>query len=279
MAKSSSNIIAVVLAVVTFMLIGGCHTPVKPPEAFAFKSEQAMQNALRGSWILQEYADSIDAGMTPKLLEFMVTKSHAITYSPDGKSMNEVRIGDQDDKNSELLSVDFDFKANKLTFYQKGVAKDTTGKPIGAMIATFTINDGDTVLQFQSDSADGKIRDFVKYDINKCPEVSAYEHLVNSKFIAGKYYNAEDKDHIHNIVLTRCGSIQGAENISPTMSGYDHYIPLVEGFGSEGDKLTLTGAKDVPAREVYWVVDKDSLTLTSTSLSHKLNPIVLLRKR
>ena len=223
-----------------------------------------MRDALKGSWILQEYEDSIDAGLTPKLLEYMLDKPNGIFYSVDPWTDslhpdNIVEMGYKTDKTLDLRAV-FKFAESKMEFYS---LPDSASGAISKLIATaeFIIDTPDAILKFHFDTSQRAVN-FVKYDVGTCPHMTAYSHLINSKYLAGKYYRNDDEGKKHHIILTRCGSIEGAENIDVSMKEYALYSPVYFGFKTNPDVVIFYDKQYIKADMLSWEVDQDSLILS-----------------
>src|SRR5580698_2113773 len=83
MRKRFTAFIILLLTISAICTISSCHNnnAAKAPNAsLVFKDEQSMRETLKGIWILKEYEDSIDAGLTPKLLEYMLRTRSCINY-------------------------------------------------------------------------------------------------------------------------------------------------------------------------------------------------------
>jgi hypothetical protein len=221
----------------------------------------SMQQALKGHWISEEYADSIDAGLTPKLLEYMIDRAGSIDFDP---AHNIALLTGSDA--IDTCRVGFDPVGNKVFFTApgQGSAADT---------AEFIITATDTLLRLHRDSA---IVDFTKYDIGACPGISAYSHLVNSKFIAGKYYALSDAAKEHHIIFTRCGSIEGAEYISRLLKNCSSYEAALTNFVTHPDAIEFYNTQARPGLVYYWEVSEDSLILRSGDRNRD-NSIVLVK--
>ncbi|MCW3128183.1 MAG: hypothetical protein JWO03_3841, partial [Bacteroidetes bacterium] len=116
----------------------------------------------------------------------MLTGEHSLTYYPDtladGTSTgppDHIVIGYKQNNIEEDLIVKFDPDSDRIAFFE------TANRHLAS--AEFTIDKADTMLVFTNDSLPQKRMIFIKYDMNHCPHVPSYFHLVNDKFIAGKY--------------------------------------------------------------------------------------------
>ena len=274
--------------------MSACHSnaPKAPVAQFGFKDEQAMREALKGTWILKEYEDSVDAGLTPKLLEYMLGSRSCMNYdlkqlttSGFQTSLNKDLYFDNN--TTEDYQLSFDIAHNKLIIK---VTIDTTildidadGKPslrtaslnniTESDTAEFVVEDGDTILRLHRDSTK---TDFVKYDNSRCERVEAYSHLINSKFIAGKYFRADDHTRARHIIFTRCGNVEGPENIEPSLSENTEYGVSLTNFSTTPDAIEFYNPKFKMGRTYYWEVNEDSLIL-SHDPDGKGNPIVLVK--
>lgn len=237
------------------------------PDVSVFKDEQSMRAALTGTWILQEYIDSTDAGLTPKLLEYMFSRWNQINYDiKSGHAQIFSLVQDRDAKgfsDTEYLDsciVTFMPRDNKMIF-RIGYGERMHRAP-AVDTAEFLISGGDTLLRVYKDSA---VIDFEKYGIGKCEKIDAYNHLVNSKFIAGKYYALSDTARRHHIIFTRCGEIEGAENIEPQFHSFTNYGVVTRGFFTEPDEIAFFDSRDTrmdaESMLVPWRVVEDSLIL------------------
>ena len=284
MAKGCTVFKALIFIAVISMTTSACLHRSPKEEGSGFKDDAAMRTALRGSWILQEYADSIDAGLTPKLLEYILEREHSIEYYPGAAegavttgAPDKVRVGYQENNTEKTLTVRFDPKANKITFLEPIDLKQSAISYKEVAHAEFLIINRDTNLLFYNDSTPGKPIEFTKYDMNRCDHVPAYLHLVSSRFIAGKYYAADDKDRSHHIIFTKCQNIEGAENISTDFKSSSMYQVELGQFGADGDKIRFMDKEDKGKAEMVWSVDKDSLILFP--YSDRSKPIVLLKAK
>jgi hypothetical protein len=149
-------------------------------------------------------------------------------------------------------------------------------KQIGTL--QFVFDGIDTTLMFHSEPEAKDSFEFIKYDMNKCSGFPDYMHLVNSKFIAGKYYNVSDTSSLHHIIFTRCGNVEGAENIAPDLTKGSYYEVQLGQFDAGGDVIRFRDAGDNGVAEMLWTVSKDSLILTSDVSNKKKAPIVLLKR-
>ena len=240
-----------------------------------------MREALRGTWILQEYEDSIDAGLTPKLLEYMLDHRHSIGYYPDIKNGNTdpryLAYLWHDKNNVEMqLHVSFKFAADMITF--SGEKDKVTGSAPRPLIARFVINSPDTILRVYGDSSLMDSVDFVKYDNSKCQHVPAYFHLINSKFLAGKYYAVGDTGHRHHIIFTRCGTVEGAEYISSELSGCSDYEVQLANFSRFPDAIFFNNPEFKIGRPFCWEFIKDTLRLYNQYEDGHERSILLLKQ-
>jgi hypothetical protein len=251
-----------------------------------------MREALKGTWILQEYMDSVDAGLTPKLLEYMLGARSCLNY--DLKQLTTSGFQTTLNKNlyfdnntAENYQLSFDVAHNKLIIK---VTIDTTISDIDADgklslktvslnkstetdTAEFIIEYGDTVLRLDRDST---YTDYVKYDNSRCEHIEAYSHLINSKFIAGKYFRADDQARSRHIIFTKCGNIEGPENIDPALSENTEYGVSLTNFSTTPDAIEFYNPKYKMGRTYYWEVNEDSLIL-SHDPDGKGSPIVLVK--
>lgn len=261
-----------VLTLSSGIYLSGCHnTPA--PDKFSFKDETSMRKTLEGTWILEEYMDSTDAGLTPKLLEYMLGKWNQICYE-SGKarifSLSQTRNakGSSDTEYRDSCTVHFYPGANKMIFriapqvwQHRQPAIDT---------AEFILSGNDTVLRVHIDS---NVIDFIKYDIGRCEQMAEYSHLVNSKFIVGKYFALDDTARRHHIIFTKCGSIEGAQYIAPQYKDCSNYDVVIKGFLTEPDQISIYNQSNhsgIQASIMPWRVQNDSLII---------GDIVLVRAR
>ena len=232
-----------------------------------------MQEALKGAWILKEYEDSIDAGLTPKLLEYMLkdlrllefSDSTCIAYSP-------YSVG----ANAPGTKKTFSVIASPKLF--PDLCKLLISAPVADSdqvdTAYYEISGDDTLLRLHHDS---KVLVFEKYIGNKCPSIDAYHHLVSSKFIAGKYYKTDDHEKQHHIIFTRCGNVEGAENLSKKLATKTQYAVKLSSFLTGPDMLFFSSEAEL-SQEYFWQLSEDSLILSQGPDSN-LNRIVLVRSR
>jgi hypothetical protein len=263
-------ILQLILIAALLTSLAACRNTSKEEQPFRFKDEKSMREALKGSWILKEYADSVDAGLTPKLLAYMFASENTIDYYPDktGKDSDVVVIwkgnSSQFTIDDQTFETNFDYKENKLFFSHH--YKDTSGKDITQLdSAEFVVDGIDTTLIFLGDSNPHQGRSFIKYNVGSCPEMNAYQHLVNRRLITGKYYNVSDPQHLHHILFSSCGSIEGAGYISSSFSGFSDYDVFVENHLSGLDQISFSSKRDTrmdaQATIVDWSVNKDTLTI------------------
>ena len=294
MAKRITSFIILVLTISGIYLISACHrnAPKAPPAEFGFKDEQSMREALKGTWILKEYEDSVDAGLTPKLLEYMLGSRSCYNYdlrqlttSGFQTTLNKDLYFDKN--TTEDYQLSFDIAHNKLIIkvtIDTAISDiDADGKPglrtaslnniTESDTAEFLVEYGDTILRLHRDSTK---TDFVKYDNNRCERVDAYSHLINSKFIAGKYFRADDQMKSRHIIFTRCGNVEGPENIEPSLSENTEYGVSLTNFSTTPDAIEFYNPKFKMGRTYYWEVNEDSLIL-SHDPDGKGNPIVLVK--
>ena len=101
-----------------------------------------------------------------------------------------------------------------------------------------------------------------------------YYHLINSKFIAGSYYKAGEKNH--QIIFSKCGSIEGAKYISTVLDGCIHYVAGGSLF-LRSDALEFYKS-DTSNTGVgcYWETKHDSLILRYNEFDNH-NCVVLLK--
>ena len=257
MPKKSIVFILLWLSAAVFYL-SGCQNSNTAPAKFGFKDERSMSEALRGTWILQEYMDSIDAGLTPKLLEFMLENIYSIKYTSDTDclfvlGMGGARITADYDKawREQRYSVDFLTSSGLMIFTNRDTKKIDT--------AQFVIDGSDTILKIRDTSAIY----FVKYDASRCQNIDEYNHLINSKFIAGKYYLANDTGRTHHIIFTKCGKVEGVEYISSELKDHSDYDVQFTHFSTYPDAITFNNPKFKIGRQYYWEVIKDTLRLYS----------------
>lgn len=223
-----------------------------------------MREALKGSWILQEYADSIDAGLTPKLLEYMLDRQSLIVYAVDPwdttNKNNTITIANEETNKDEDYIMIFKCAENKIELFSK---YDSLTREMPKYVATveFVSSEPDMVLHLYNDSLKDKPVSFIKYDVGKCPHITPYSHLVHSKFIAGKYYGINDIERKHHIIFTRCGSIEGAENIDPLMRFFGEYGTVITNFRTNPDVIVFINAEYNKAAKMSWEVNHDSLIL------------------
>lgn len=239
-----------------------------------------MQNALRGTWILKEYEDSIDAGLTPRLLELNLIKRSVLTYI-NGKMISN---GFEKWSNEKVYPVGNSEESYLLCFYpsQNKFSIEISSAKMGSKLDTaeFIIDGLDTVLRV-FDKSNSHV--YIKYDIDKCPDISPYTHLVNSKFIAGKYYNATDTAKRHHIIFTKCGNVEGAELIDSYLKDYKDYQIEIDDFNCTPDCISFIkpNLKDTTfhGKSFLWKVNSDSLILYNHNGNELDNSIILLRAR
>lgn len=263
-----------------YLSLAGCHTNNTTTSTSLFKDERSMQDALKGSWILQEYADSIDSGLTPKLLEYMLDKKHSLAYYPDHKN------GDADpthlvylwqNKNAleDQVIADFRYAENKILLFSETI-KLAGQKPQKIATAEFIISPSDTILRLYSDSTPDSHIDLIKYDNSNCIHTAAYSHIINSKFIAGKYFRIDDTGKIRHIIFTKCGNLEGVENIDASLSGHSQFEVTITNFYTNPDAIEFFDPKFDKGQIFNWQVIQDSLILYHDG-NAKDNRIVLVK--
>jgi hypothetical protein len=285
MAKLSSAFIVFVSSISCIYFLSGCNNNTVAPSAkLSFKDEKSMREALKGTWILKAYMDSIDAGLTPKLLEYMLGKCNRIKFVSESnillinkraKFMDEGQYHNLDGWTDSLI-VKFSPNDNKIIFIE---TIDPKQKPV-ADTAEYIFSHNDTILRLYKDST---TVDFVKYSIGKCDDIGDYSHLINSKYIAGKYYSLDDTAHLHHIIFTKCGNMEGAKYIMPKLSGYSTYFVSIEGFLTGSDRIVLYNDNGPDSNIIpilyNWSVIDDSLILRSNQADCSDQPIVLVKAR
>ncbi|MCW3127555.1 MAG: hypothetical protein JWO03_3213, partial [Bacteroidetes bacterium] len=95
---------------------------------------------------------------------------------------------------------------------------------------------------------------------------------------AGKYFNANDTTLSHHIIFTKCGNVEGAENIATYITRGKSYEVKLAYFDDKGDKIIFRDSLDEGVAELFWSVNKDSLILISNTTNSKVKPIILLKK-
>ena len=260
MANRTTALIFLLLSIAVLCLMSACQSNTNPPPPYklTFKDTKSMQDALRGTWILKKYEDSIDGGLTPKLLEYMLDDVYSIKYNSDtdcqfilGNGGARITADYYRAWREQSYSVDFVRSKGRIIFTNTDTRKTDTAQLI--------IDDADTVLKIQ----DSLAIYFVKYGASKCQNSDGYEHLINSKFIAGKYYLASDTARKHHIIFTKCGKVEGAEYISEQLKEHTNYDVKFNGFSIYPDVITFRRPEFVIDRPYYWEVLKDTLRLYS----------------
>jgi len=231
MAKSFICVGFLFSCVVMLAVLDGCHSPNAPRKSEP-ADQASMQQMLKGTWILQEYEDSIDAGLTPKLLEYMFSKYNLMACDFDSGDYRILsytpRMGNYYmDPLYDTCRIRFMPGSNKMVFEINYF--DVQRRTASIDTAELIINGPDTILRFYDSIATAL--DLVKYDNSKCPNADVYQHLISSKFIAGKYFRVDDDQHEHHIIFTRCGDVEGAQNIDASMNDFATYSVVYSGFG------------------------------------------------
>lgn len=245
-------------------ILSGCHNDARSSEKLGFKDERSMREAMKGNWILQEYSDSIDAGLTPKVLGYMFQDLYGIEYTSDSCLLlfaAHSPSGNTIFMNSSLpYSLSF-IPSQSMVVFRK-VSSEGADKGLPSDTAVLAVDQADTILRFISGSFSLQL---VKYDAYQCPGIDAYSHLVNSRFIAGKYYSAGDTGHLHHIIFSKCGIIEGQEYIGPEFKTKDNYGVTLDPSNNASDQITFMDEtdqrKDAQAISVDWSVNKDTLTI------------------
>ena len=287
--------IIVCLFMASVWMMQGCHSNNSPTTTSGFKDERAIRATLSGTWILREYEDSIDAGLTPKLLELMLGPKSIISYEQGHLSMWGLYPSRRDTTEeehvfSEEFELGFDAATQKLIITvsenEEELTVDSAGRPnsqraaknkvLKVDTAEILVDGGDTVLRLHMDSS---VHDFVKYDVGKCKDIVPYAHLVNSKFIAGRYYALSDTGRLHHIIFTKCGSVEGVENILPELNGYSGYAVELTNFSTFPDAIFFYNPAYKLGRTYYWEVSVDSLKLHTDYLNRHNEIITLIKAR
>ena len=268
MSKWPTAFIVFLLSISSVFCLSGClNSTAQKSDKVSFKDEKSMREALKGTWILKEYEDSIDAGLTPKLLEYMLEGLYSIKYSSDTDCHfisglgGRVLTTDYDKAlGDERCSIGILTSSGQIVF-----TKSDSKKSDSAMLI---IDGADTILKIR-DTVD---RYFVKYDGSKCDNIDVYNHLVNSKFIAGKYYREEDKDKAKHIIFTKCGNIEGAINIDGSLDGMDGYFVTIanSSLGLDVMKFAGSGHNYNSDRRFHWEVVVDSLILKPEKATRRI---------
>ena len=240
-----------------FFLPGCRNSDTQKSDKVSFKDAKSMQGALKGSWILKEYEDSIDAGLTPKLLEYMLKDLRLLEFSDTSfTSFSSYSVGTNVSRAKKTFSV----IASPILF--PGLCKLLISVPVEDSdqvdTAYYEISGDDTILRLHHDSREIV---FEKYIGNKCSGTDPYDHLVSSKFIAGKYYRTDDNEKQHHIIFTRCGNIEGAENISKRLETRLRYTIKLSSFLTGPDMLLFSSEARL-SQEYFWQVSEDSLILS-----------------
>jgi hypothetical protein len=249
-----------------------------------------MHEALKGTWILKEYEDSTDAGLTPKLLAYLLGTKSQISYDMDHmiisgfepmrdgmlnytgpKAVYALRFDAPDRRlvieiRSDTTSTDFDDEGSPIE-------RKLPSRIVEIDTADFIVEGADTILRL---NVGANQKDFVKYANTKCPDQSVYIHLVNSKFITGKYYALTDTGHAHHIAFTRCGGLEGAGNIDASLTEMTEYEVNVANFTTKPDAIEFYNPEYKIGRTFYWQVDHDSLILYQDA-QDKEKQIVLVK--
>ena len=284
-----------------FFLPGCCNSDTQKSGKVSFKDEKSMQETLKGSWILKEYQDSIDAGLTPKLLEHMLEGENSINYfdlveGTSNRNMNLENLHIYGKTQIDMIGYGsnfgyyytktvFDYKSNELFFFTRDhnpYGEKLTKRLIGK--GKFIISETDTLLSFEKDSI-SKPKIFIKYSSTSCEQGHPYEHLVNSKFIAGKYFLDSDTERSHHIIFTKCGNVERAENIDHFLTEHNSYKVILGGYISGSDRLNFVTKGSYS--EYFWSLHQDSLILGKKIYSHyelsqddfTLERIVLVKAR
>jgi hypothetical protein len=278
MAKSFTHFF--LLAVIPIICgLSACHSHTGiPASQLAFKDRHAMREALKGTWILQQYTDSIDAGLTPKLLEYIIdSEQNTIVFDPakwnNTNTDDLVGIGYEDAGRDQEVAADFKFASGQIDFYSQDSVTHKRIKLIAS--ADFVIDTPDAILKVRFDTSHSTVN-FVKYDVGACPHIAPYSHLINSKFITGKYYRADDDQQAHHIIFTRCGNVEGAQNIDASMQDFTIYSIVLSGFRANPDVMIFYNAGYNRADMLSWIVSDDSLILSHDG-GRNAKRIVLVR--
>jgi hypothetical protein len=257
MAKQSIALIVFVFSLLCIYFLQGCHNTAAPSVKLSFKDEKSMRMALEGTWILKEYEDSIDAGLTPKLLEYMLNDfcllefadSTCTAYSLYSFGANAPGTKKTVSSIASLILFPDLCKLLIIVPVADSGQVDT---------AFYEISGDDTILRLRHDSMELV---FEKYIGNKCLGIDSYDHLVSSKFIAGKYYRTDDNEKQHHIIFTRCGNVEGAENISNGLATKTKYDVKLSSFLTEPDMIFFFSEARL-SQEYFWQVNEDSLILS-----------------
>ena len=216
--------------------------------------------------------DSIDAGQTPSQLQYIRDRWDELIYFPES---NKLRIDEHfespDMREFDVINygdssfVRFDPSSNKFTFYAF-FAEYRRRLPL-VDSAEFIYVDGDTILRIHRDTMPV---DLIKYYQGACVQDDPYSHLFKSRFIAGIYYNANDPQHRHHIIFTKCGNMEGCEFISPDFKSYQTYSILIgpdyDGRNSIHFWDESNHSMNAEAVSQEWSVNKDTLRIGKTTL-------------
>ena len=172
--------------------------------------------------------------------------------------------------NYDCANTIFDYKSNEHFFFTRD--HNTKGEKLIKQFigkGKFILSGSDTLLSFEKDSI-SKPKIFIKYSSTSCDHGQAYEHLVNSKFIAGKYFLLADTGRSHHIIFTKCGNVEGAVYIDHFISEYKSYRPVLGGYTSGSDRMKFVSSGG--DSEYFWNLDRDSLILERKIYSHYGDP-------
>lgn len=240
-----------------------------------FQSENGFKNALRGTWILKSYKDSIEKGQTPVMIHALLTGINEFNYNPYKKYSNifpedssyYVFISEKENFIQMGYSIKFDLVIDSITIIEKDISSyyDTVEKKwkdklvgpknIGKLSMSTYKNDTIMNLVFINDN----------FGVNKIELIKCinYDQLINNKFIAGIYCIENDTTKL--IYFSSNGNVTGLGKIDKTLLKADQYYVSVGYFSDNRDNLVFqrAGSESIfPC--FYWTKSGYDLILGTT---------------
>lgn len=250
-----------------------------------FLSENNFKDALRGTWILKSYRDSIEKGQTPAMIHDLLTGIHRFYYNPDKKYSN---IFPQDSSYFVFLdseknfiqigySIKFDLTNNTITIIEKDISsyydtdenkwKDKFIGPKNIGKISISTHNNDTIMSLSMNENSGINEiELIKY--------IDYDQLINNKFIAGTYYVKNDTTKL--ISFSSNGYVSGLMNLDKSILKADQYYVSVGYFSTNRDNLCFQRAGHESIFPCfYWTkLDNDLIlrkqTINETEIEYRL---------
>lgn len=262
-----------------------CRSQVK----IDFQTENDFKSALKGTWILKSYRDSIVNGKTPSMISNLLIGMHKFYYNPDKKYSNifpkdssyYVFMYTMENFVENGYSIRFNLESDSISVIEKNISsyydkteKKWIDKPLISNVIgklALSIEKNDTLMNLTIFDISGIHQKLlVKY--------LDYDQLINRQFIASCYYVNNDTTKLVNFLIN--GKVFGLENIDRNLSNVDKYFVSVGYFGDNNDNLCfeLTGKQSL-FQCFYWTKLGDDLILRKEKTSKSVIDYKLKRRK